>query len=154
MADSNGEADQPQTVLLVEDNPGDVRLIKEVCNDMGFGDILHIVTSGSDALDFVNQRGEYTDSPQTDLIILDWHLPGMDGEEVLEELNSSPDTNHIPVIVTTGSLSEQEVQRVYEKNANACIAKPPSPTELEDTIRAIEAFWLSTARLPSINDGG
>lgn len=152
MAQSNTDVTQPQTVLLVEDNPGDARLVKEVCSDMGLDDLLHTVSTGSDALDFVNQRGEYTDVPQTDLIILDWHLPDMDGEVVLEELNSDPDTNHIPIIVITGSLSEQEVRKVYQKNANACITKPAGPDELEDTIRAVETFWLSSARLPNPTD--
>ena len=149
MNGSNESASQPQTILLVEDNPGDARLVKEVCRDMGLTDILYTVSTGSDALDFVNQRGEYADSPQPDLIILDWHLVDMDSEAILAELDSDPDHDHIPVIVTSGSLSEREVQKVYETNANACIMKPARPDELEETIRAVEAFWLSTARLPS-----
>lgn len=148
MAESNTNVRRSQTVLLVEDNPGDARLVREVCIDLGLIDYLRIVSTGSDALDFVNQRGEYADSPHTDLLILDWHLPNMSSEVVLDELNSDPDTSHIPVIVTTGSLSEQELHKAYEKGANACISKPAGPDELADTIRAIEKFWLSTARLP------
>ena len=152
MAQSNTDVSQPRTILLVEDNPGDARLVKEVCSDMDLADLLYTVSTGSDALDFANQRDEYTDVPKTDLIILDWHLPNKNGEDVLEELNSDPDTNHIPVIVTTGSLSEQEIRKAYEMNASACIPKPAGPDELEDTIRAVETFWLSTARLPNITD--
>lgn len=152
MAQSNTDVSQPPTILLVEDNPGDARLVKEVCSNMGLADPLHTVSTGSDALDFVNQRGEYTDAPKTDLIILDWHLPNKDGEDVLEELNSDPDTNHIPIIVVTGLLSEQGILKAYKKNASACIPKPAGPEELKDIIRAIEMFWLSTARLPNITD--
>lgn len=149
----NDDASQPHTILLVEDNPGDARLVKEICRDMGLADILHIVSTVSNALDFVNQRGEYTDAPRTDLVILDWHLPDRGGEGILDELNSDPDHDHIPVIVTTGSLPDREVHKAYKKNANACISKPAGPDELEETIRAFEAFWLSTARLPSIDIG-
>lgn len=152
MVQSNPDVSRSHTILLVEDNPGDARLVKEICSDMGLVDLLHTVSAGSDALDFVNRRGEYTDVPQTDLIVLDWHLPDMDGGVVLEELNSDPDTTHIPIIVITGSLSEQEIRKAYEKNASACIPKPAGPDELEETIRAVEAFWLSTARLPNITD--
>lgn len=148
MPQSNTDGSRSQTILLVEDNPGDARLVREICIDLGLIDYLHIVSTGSDALDFVNQRGEHADAPPTDLLILDWHLPNMSGEAILDELNSDPDTSHIPVIVTTGSLSEQEIHKAHEKHANACIPKPAGPDELEETIRAIERFWLSTARLP------
>ncbi|WP_312909727.1 response regulator [Natronosalvus caseinilyticus] len=152
MARSQEDVAQSRTILLVEDNLGDARLVEEVCSDLGFGDLLHIVSTGSDALDFVNQRGEYADVPRTDLIALDWHLPGMDGKKVLDQLNNNPAHIHIPIIVITGTLSEQEVREVYASNANACISKPAGPDELEETIRAFEAFWLSTARLPSVGD--
>lgn len=153
MAQSGEDSSLPQTILLVEDNPGDARLVKEMCSDMGLSDLFHTVSTGSDALDFVNQRGEHADVPRTDLVVLDWHLSRMKGREVLEELNSNPVSNHIPVIVITGSLSESEVHEVYEKNANACITKPAGPDELKEIIQAFEAFWLSIARLPSSDDG-
>lgn len=152
MGQPDTDVSQSQTLLLVEGNPGDARLVKEVCSDIGLADLLYTVSTGSDALDFVNQRGKYIDAPKTDLIILDWHLPNRDGEDVLEELSSDPDTNHIPVIVTTDSVPKQEIHKAYEMNANACIPKPAGPKELEDTIRAIETFWLSTVRLPHITD--
>ncbi|MFC6718113.1 response regulator [Natrialbaceae archaeon GCM10025810] len=148
MSQSSRNGSRPSTVLLVEGNPGDARLVEEVCRDMALEDRLHIVSSGSDALDFVNRRGEYADAPQTNLIILDWHLPNTEGEAVLEELNDDPAHTHLPVIVVSGLLSERELRRVYEMDANACITKPTGPDELEDVIRSIETFWLSTARLP------
>ena len=148
VADRGTDMNFPSTILLVEDNPGDARLVKEVSEDLGLEDLLSTVTTGSDALDFVNQRGEYTDAPSTNLIILDWHLPDMAGEVVLEELNSDPAHNHIPVIVTTGSVSEQEIRKIYKMGANACLMKPTGPEELKKIIQAFETFWLSVARLP------
>ncbi|QLG48794.1 response regulator [Natrinema halophilum] len=153
MARSNGQTDQPRTILVVEDNPGDARLIREVYDALDLTERLRIVSTGSDALDFVNQRDEYADAPETDLVILDWHLPDMGGSDILEELNADPAHNHIPVIVSTGQLAEQEVRKVYEKNANACITKPNGPDELKEIILSIEAFWVSTARLPTVDDG-
>ncbi|WP_339106285.1 response regulator [Haloterrigena salinisoli] len=147
-ADRDTDVNSHSTILLVEDNPGDARLVKEVSEDLGLADLLSIVTTGSDALDFVNQRGEYTDAPSTNLIILDWHLPDMAGEVVLEEMNSDPAHNHIPVIVTTGSVPKQEVRKIYKQNANGCLMKPGDPEELKKIIQAFETFWLSVARLP------
>ncbi|MCW8173019.1 response regulator [Natrialba swarupiae] len=151
--DQDTNASSPSSILLVEDNPGDARLVEEVSEDRGLADVLAIVTTGSDALDFVHQRGEYTDAPPTGLVILDWHLPGVTGETVLAELNSDPATDHIPVIVTTGTVSEREVRTIYEQNANACLTKPTDPEELEEIIRAFEAFWLSAARLLLLTPG-
>lgn len=151
MACPNEDANQPQTILLVEGNPGDVRLVKEASRDVGLIDHLHVVSTGSDALDFVNQGGEYADVSQPDLIILDWHLSGMTSEEVLEELNNDPDHSHIPIIVATGPLSEREIHKIYKKNANVCIPKPAGPDELENLIKTVHKFWFSTARLPDTN---
>ncbi|WP_339104913.1 response regulator [Haloterrigena salinisoli] len=136
-----------QTLLLVEDNPGDARLIEEAFSP-ALADRLRVVSTGDEALDFVNQRGEYVDAQRPDLILLDWHLPGIDGGTVLAELNSDSNHRRIPVIVLTGSQSEQEVRDAYAKNANACITKTAEPDELEATLRVFENFWLSTVRLP------
>lgn len=148
MTHSDTEGDQPHTLLLIEDNPGDARLIKEAFSDSAVADKLHIVSTGSDALDFVHQRGEHSDAPLPDLILLDWHLPGMDSADVLAELNNDPDLDHIPVIILTGSQSEQEIRDSYKQNANACITKEANPAELEETLEAFEKFWFSAARLP------
>lgn len=143
---------EPRTVLLVEDNPGDARLVEEICKELGLAELLFSVSSGADALDFVNQRGEYADAPRTDLVLLDWHLPHMDGAEVLERLKSDPDHRHIPIIVATGSVSDHTLRDAYLKHANACITKPSGPDELEETVRVIEAFWLNTVNYPSIDE--
>lgn len=152
MVNSSADGSQSVNLLLVEDNPGDARLLKEAFSDPDLEDALSVVSSGDEALDYVYQRGEYTDAPQPDIILLDWNLPGKDGDEVLAELNDDPDLNHIPIIVLTGSQSEQDVRETYIQNVNACIQKEVGPDELKETIRAFEEFWLSAARLPCSPD--
>lgn len=142
---------QPYTILVVEDNPADARLVTEACSAaLAVG--VHTVRTGTEALDFVNQRGEYTDAPRPDLVLLDWHLPGKGGKEVLAALNGDPNHDDIPVIVVTGSQSEAEIRTAYKPNANACITKDAAPDELETTLEAFEDFWLSAARLPRVED--
>ncbi|RQG94591.1 response regulator [Natrarchaeobius chitinivorans] len=148
MADCNDDASRHRTILLVEDNPGDARLVEEICDDLNLSSVLHTVSTGSEALDFVNQRGEHSDVPPTDLVILDWHLSGLSAKEVVSELNDDPAHAHIPVIVVTGTVTEKQVREVYELNVNACLPRPDGPDELRTTIRAFKTFWLSTARLP------
>ncbi len=149
----SGPDAQFYTVLLVDDNPGDARLIREALSP-SLAEGLHVVHTGDQALDFVNQRSEYEDAPPPDVILLDWHLPCTTGEDVLAELNSDPQHDHIPIIVLTGSQSEAEIRSSYRQNANACITKDASPDELEETLRAFEEFWLSAARLPCADEGG
>lgn len=141
------EAVHSPTLLLVEDNPGDARLIEEAFSP-ALTDRLHVVSMGEEAIDFVHQRGEYVDASRPDLILLDWHLPDMGGDEVLAELNANSNHDHIPVIVLTGTQSEQEVCDAYTKNANACINKTAELDELKETVRAFENFWFTAARLP------
>lgn len=147
MADTDSEGNQSQ-FLLVEDNPGDARLVKETLKNRDRPITLHIVSTGEEALNFVRQRGEYTDVPEPEIILLDWHLPGRDGPEVVAELTTDPDYAHIPIIVLTGSQAEQDVLEAYKQHANACITKEPDPEALEETFRAVEHFWLTTAELP------
>lgn len=106
MVQSSPGVSHSNTILLVEDNPGDARLVEEVCDEIGISGQLHIVSNGTDALDFVMQRGDYTGAPRPDLIVLDWHLPRMDGKELLQKLTDESPHGHIPVLVTSGSISE------------------------------------------------
>ena len=139
-------------ILLVEDHPGDIRLTKEAFEDGRIGNTLHVAEDGEEALDFLFQRDEYADAPRTDLILLDLHLPTMDGDEVLEELQADPETRPIPVIVLTGSDAETDVVKSYNGGANAYLTKPVNPEEFIDVIRTLERFWLSIVRLPSDAD--
>lgn len=142
------DAAEPADILLVEDNPGDVRLTKEAFKDGQITNTLHVVDDGVEALDFLFQRNEYEDAPIPDLVLLDLNLPRTDGEEVLEELKEDPELRSIPVIVLTSSRAEEDVVRSYELHANAYLTKPVDPDEFIETIRAFETFWFSVVRLP------
>jgi CheY-like chemotaxis protein len=139
---------EPAQILLVEDNPGDVRLTKEAFKQGRIENDLHVVSDGAEALSFLDGRGEYADTPRPDLILLDLNLPGTDGEEVLAELKADPALRSIPVIVLTSSRAEEDVVRSYELHANAYLTKPVDPDEFIETVRAFEKFWFSVVRLP------
>ena len=140
-------------LLLVEDNPGDVRLTREAFESGRIENELHVVPDGTQALDFLHRRGEYADAPRPDLILLDLNLPRTDGEAVLEELKADPEFRSIPVIVLTSSRAEEDVARSYDLHANAYLTKPVDPDEFIETVRAFEKFWLSVVRLPPERDG-
>ncbi|SDQ29072.1 response regulator [Natronobacterium texcoconense] len=139
---------EPAQILLVEDNPGDVRLTKEAFEQGRIENDLHVVSDGAEALDFLTQRGEYEDAPRPDLVLLDLNLPRTNGEEVLRELKDDPELRSIPVIVLTSSQTEEDIARSYELHANAYLTKPVDPDEFIETIRAFETFWFTVVRLP------
>ncbi len=142
----------PVRILLVEDNPGDVRLTREAFECGRIDTDLYVVSDGTDALEFLNQWGEYGDVPRPDLILLDLNLPRMDGEEVLERLGVDDNLRQIPVIVLTSSCAENDIVRSYDRHANAYLTKPVDPGEFIETVRAFENFWFSVARLPPEGD--
>lgn len=135
-------------ILLVEDNPGDVRLTKEAFKQGRIENDLYVVSDGTKALDFLAQQNEYSDAPRPDLILLDLNLPRTDGEEVLLELKADPQLRSIPVIVLTSSRADEDIARSYELHANAYLTKPVDPDEFIETVRAFEEFWFSVVRLP------
>ncbi|WP_049896995.1 response regulator [Natrialba chahannaoensis] len=139
-------------ILLVEDNPGDVRLTKEAFKQGRIENDLHVVSDGTEALEFLHQRNDYEDVPRPDLILLDLNLPRTDGEEVLEELKGDSELRSIPVIVLTSSRAEEDVAKSYELHANAYLTKPVDPDEFIETVRAFEKFWFSVVRLPPEGD--
>lgn len=136
------------TILLVEDNPGDVRLTKEAFKDGRIENTLYVATDGVEALDFLFQRGEYADAPRPDLVLLDLNLPRKNGEEILEEIRSDSKLTSLPVIILTSSAAENDVVKSYELHANAYMTKPVDPDEFIDTVRTLERFWFSIAQLP------
>lgn len=139
-------------ILLVEDNPGDARLVEEAFTDAGLLNSLHVVTDGDEALDFVYQREAYTETPQPDVILLDWNLPRTSGDEVLAELKGDAELEHIPVVVLTGSKAHTDRAKAYELQASAYITKPAEPEEFVDTICSVKQFWLEIVRLPPDDD--
>jgi len=139
-------------ILLVEDNPGDVRLTKEAFKNGKIANTIHVVEDGVDALDFLFQRNDYADAPRPDLVLLDLNLPRKNGDEVLEELHEDPARRRIPVIILTSSDAEVDVVGSYEHCASGYLTKPVDPNEFIDMIQDLERFWLSIMRLPTDSD--
>jgi CheY-like chemotaxis protein len=135
-------------ILLVEDNPGDVRLVREAFKEGKVVNNLHVVTDGAAAMEFLRQQGAYENAPRPDLILLDLNLPRKDGREVLAEIKSDEKLRRIPVVVLTTSEAEQDILRAYDLNCNCFITKP---VDLEQFIRVVESidnFWLNVVALP------
>ncbi|WP_123536242.1 response regulator [Halosimplex salinum] len=138
----------PADILLVEDNPGDVRLTREAFEGDNISNTLHVVGDGVEALDFLHQRSDYAEAPRPDVVLLDLNLPRKSGEEVLTEVRDDEELSCLPVIVLTSSEAEEDVVRSYELNANAYLTKPVDPTEFIETIRRFQTFWLEVVTLP------
>lgn len=125
-------------ILLVEDNPGDVRLTKEMLQEAGYDPTFHVVTDGSEALDFLCQRGEYENAPRPDVVILDLHLPRMDGDEMLSQLDDDA-LGGIPVIALSGSSMAGAVRlEEMEDRVDACIEKPIEPEEVAELADSLD----------------
>lgn len=139
----------PIEILLVEDNPGDVRLTQEVLKEGKVHNKLSIVENGVEALSFLRKEGDYKDSPTPDLILLDLNLPKKDGREVLLEIKNDNDLKKIPVVVLTTSQAEEDVLKVYNLNANCYVSKPVDLGQFIDVVKSIEDFWLSIVKLPT-----
>ena len=136
------------TILLVEDNPGDVRLTREALKEGKFRNVMHDVGDGIEALDFLHQRGKYTNVIRPDLILLDLNLPKKSGLEVLAEIKADHDIKRIPVVILTTSEAEQDILRSYNQHANAYVTKPVDLDQFMVVVKSIEDFWLEIVKLP------
>lgn len=136
-------------LLLVEDNPGDARLVQEAFKQTNHANSLHVVATGSEALDFIYGKGDYADSPRPDVILLDWTLPKIDAVDVLDNIRTDEGFRRIPVIVLSGASTPKEIRSAYGHHANAFIEKPADPEEVERMLEYIDKFWFSVVRLPS-----
>jgi CheY-like chemotaxis protein len=136
-------------LLLVEDNPGDIRLTEEALKDGPVKVNLSVARDGVEAVEFLMQRGKYANAPRPDLILLDLNLPRKNGREVLNEIKADPHLRQIPVVVMTTSRSEQDIEIAYELNANCYITKPIELDEFLGVVHSIEDFWLTKAMLPA-----
>lgn len=139
---------RPINILLVEDNPGDVRLTIEALREGKVHNNLHVVGDGVDALAFLHREGQYADAPMPDLVLLDLNLPKKDGRQILTEIKADPELRRIPVIVLTTSAAERDVLHAYDTHVNAYVRKPVGYTGLLDVVRAIQDFWMGAALLP------
>ncbi|MEI7848033.1 MAG: response regulator [Chloroflexota bacterium] len=142
----------PFHILMIEDNPGDIRLTREVLSDATIPNNLWAVKDGEEALQFLSQTHEFINAPRPDLILLDLNLPRMSGLDILENIKSDENLRTIPVVILTTSQSEQDILSGYQRFANAYITKPVSLDQFNRIIQAVESFWLDTARLPPSPD--
>ena len=136
-------------ILLVEDNPGDVRLVKEVMKDAKVANSLHVAEDGEEAMAMLRREGKYSGSVRPDLILLDLNLPGKDGREVLREIKTDENLRRIPVVVLTTSSAEEDIIRSYSDYANSYITKPINLNQFINVVKSIENFWLTIVKLPN-----
>jgi two-component system, chemotaxis family, response regulator Rcp1 len=139
---------RPIEILLVEDNPGDVRLTIEALKEAKVRNHLSVAKDGVEALAFLRREGSYTDVARPDLILLDLNLPRKDGREVLAEIKADASLRAIPVVILTTSRAEQDVLRSYELHANCYITKPVDLDQFITVVKSIESFWLTIVTLP------
>ncbi len=135
-------------VLLVEDDPGDVVLVREAFEDHKLRNRLHHVADGEEALRFLRGEGDHAGAPRPDLVLLDLNLPRKDGREVLREVKGDDHLRSIPVVVLTTSEAEEDVLRSYDLHANAYVSKPVDFERFIDVVRQIDDFFVSVVRLP------
>jgi len=139
---------KPIDILLVEDNPGDVRLTREALKEGKIKNNLFVTSNGVEALEFLKQEGEYTDAIRPDLILLDLNMPRMDGRELLEKIKQEPDLRRIPVVILTTSKSEEDIVKSYDLHANCYITKPVDLDQFINVVKSVEDFWLTVVKLP------
>ena len=136
-------------VLLIEDNPGDVRLIKEALKKNGITVSLDVTTDGVEAMASLRQQDSYAHAQRPQVIILDLNLPRKDGRETLAEIKTDEKFRRIPVLVFTTSSAEQDILDSYDHNANCYITKPTNLPGFIDAVKSMESFWLKSATLPT-----
>jgi two-component system, chemotaxis family, response regulator Rcp1 len=140
---------RPIEVLLVEDNPGDIRLTKEALKQAKVLNTLTVVQDGVEALTCLRRQGQYANAKRPDLILLDLNLPKKDGREVLAEIKNDEALKFIPVVILTTSQDEQDVLKSYGLHANCYITKPVELEQFISVVKAIEDFWLGIVILPA-----
>ncbi|SDD18798.1 Response regulator receiver domain-containing protein [Algoriphagus faecimaris] len=138
-------------ILLIEDNEGDILLIKEALSNRPTVKKISVATDGQQGIDFVTQKGVYIDALQPDLILLDINLPLKNGHEVLHTLKTDSKTKHIPIIVLTTSSSPDDINKSYQSFANLYVTKPVDMDAFDDAISAIESYWSGMVKLPKIS---
>jgi len=141
-------AGKPIEILLVEDNPAEIRLTVEGLKEAKIANHLSYVTDGDKALDFLHRRGNYANAPRPDLVLLDLNLPGIDGRTVLRHIKDDPRLKVTPVVIITSSEAESDIIKSYESHANCFISKPIDFQGFTQVIRSIENFWFTVVRLP------
>ncbi len=147
MTGRRGEC-RPIEILMVEDNPGDVRLAVEALREGKVRNHMHTVGDGEEALAYLRRQGSYSDVPRPDLILLDLNLPKKNGQEVLAEIKEDPNLRRIPVVILTVSEAEADIVKTYNLHANCYITKPVDLDRFIEVVKSIEDFWLTVVMLP------
>ena len=133
-------------ILLVEDNPGDVRLIQEACREIKSTHHIHVVRDGEEAMEFLKKKGEFSEAPRPNLILLDLNLPKKSGYEVLADIKEDPVLKSIPVVVLTSSDAEQDMLKTGKLNVNGYVIKSADLDQLLSTVRSLESIWLNSKK--------
>jgi chemotaxis family two-component system response regulator Rcp1 len=142
--------EMPREVLLVDDSPGDVRLMQEALRDANQDIHLHVATDGVEALAFLNQQGMHANSPRPELILLDLNLPGINGREVLAHIKQDASLEKIPTAILSTSADEADIRGCYKLKANCYLTKPLQLNAFETVVKNIGEFWLERELLPSV----
>lgn len=145
------QLDEPVTILLVEDNPGDIRLIEEAFEMTDTDTRLHSTTNGESAVDLLTQKATAESESLPDLVLVDLNLPRRDGCDVLEAIRDDSQLRPLPVIMLTSSQAREDVRRCYEAHANAYLSKPTNPDEFISVAQAVDQFWFEYAQLPPLS---
>jgi CheY-like chemotaxis protein len=140
---------RPIEILMVEDNPGDVRLTKEALGDAKVRNTLAVVGDGIEALRYLRREGRYSGVSRPDLVLLDLNLPRKDGLHVLEEIKGDVNLRRIPVVVITSSAAEEDILRSYDLHANCYVTKPLDLAQFNKVVRSVESFWMTIVKLPA-----
>jgi CheY-like chemotaxis protein len=135
-------------ILLVEDNPADVRLTREALNSDRLWNHLSVAKDGVEAMAYLRREGSFAAAPRPDLILLDLNLPKKDGREVLAEIKADPNLKLIPIVVLTLSAGEEDLLKTYGLHADCYIEKPVDLRRFIKVLQSIENFWLAVVRLP------
>jgi two-component system, chemotaxis family, response regulator Rcp1 len=139
---------RPIEILLVEDNPADVRLTMEALKEQKLYNNLNVVNDGVEAMAFLHREGKYGNAPRPDLILLDLNMPRKDGREVLKEIKEDDTLKTIPVVVLTVSDAEWDIVKTYALHANCYITKPLDLNQFAKVVKSIQEFWLTIVKLP------
>ena len=149
---SGSQLGQQVEILLVEDNPGDVRLTQEALREAKMLNNLSVVRDGEEAMEFLRQEDTYEEAARPDLVLLDLNLPRKDGRQVLAEIKADESLRRMPVVVLTSSDAEQDIFKSYDLHANCYITKPVGMNEFVTVVKSIEDFWFTIVKLPGMDE--
>ena len=145
----NNESGHAIEILLVEDNPGDVRLTREALKEAKIRNRLSVAGDGVEVMAFLRREGVYSTAPRPDIVLLDLNLPRKDGRQVLADVKADPELRRIPVVILTTSKAEEDILKTYDLHANCFITKPVDFDQFVKVVQSIEHFWLSIVTLPT-----